>query len=269
MSARTAHLVHGRDLAEPLSAPIAGGRAVAMTRCSPEKELNEDSLALFEVGAEQGVLAVADGLGGHANGAAASETVVRRLAEAIGELEDDAALRSAVIDGVERAQTEILSLRSGSGATLALAFVAPGEVRTLHAGDSGILVVGQRGAVRLQSASHSPTGYAVEAGLLAEEDALVHAERHLVSNYIGYEGMHLEVGSPQRLRPRDTVLVASDGVYDNLSTKELVELVRKGALEDVARELAKTVHERMLDRDGPNPSKPDDATFVLFRSEGA
>jgi serine/threonine protein phosphatase PrpC len=140
-----------------------------------------------------------------------------------------------------------------------------GRLRTYHAGDSMILVVGQRGRRKLQTVSHSPVGYAVEAGVLDEGDALHHDELHLISNMVGADDMRIEMGSPRALAPRDTVLLASDGLLDNVHLEEIVELVRRGPLADAARRLVEKSRARMAGLD-PGPSKPDDTTFILFRS---
>src|SRR6185295_7188858 len=65
-----------------------GGTAAVFTTRSPQKETaNEDVAAVWPVGAKSGVLAVADGLGGHAGGERASrlavESVQKSLQEAI------------------------------------------------------------------------------------------------------------------------------------------------------------------------------------------
>jgi serine/threonine protein phosphatase PrpC len=138
-----------------------------------------------------------------------------------------------------------------------------GTIRPYHVGDSEILVTGQRGRLKLQIVPHSPTGYGVESGLLDEEAAIVHEDRHFVSNVVGSREMRIEVGPTLRARPRDTVLLASDGLFDNLRQEEILEIVRCGPLAKVAEELAGRTRARMK---GAEPrGKPDDLTFVLWR----
>jgi serine/threonine protein phosphatase PrpC len=128
-----------------------------------------------------------------------------------------------------------------------------------------ILAVGQRGKIRLQTVSHSPIGYAVEAGFLEEREAMQHEDRHLVSNMIGASDMRIEIGPVVTLKPRDTVLLASDGISDNLHVEEIVNLVRKGPLDTVVRSLAVACGERMREENTETPSKPDDMTFIAYR----
>ena len=108
-------------------------------------------------------------------------------------------------------------------------------------------------------------GYALESGLLEEKEALHHDQRHLISNMVGSAEMRIEVGSPIRLAPRDTVLLATDGLLDNLSLQEIIDGIRTGPSATVARNLARTCRQRMREPEGGDPSKPDDVTFLLFR----
>jgi serine/threonine protein phosphatase PrpC len=135
------------------------------------------------------------------------------------------------------------------------------SIRPYHVGDSEIWVVGQRGRLKLQTISHSPVGYAVEAGLLSEAEALAHEDRHIVSTLLGSDDMRLEMGSALTLAPRDTVLLASDGLFDNLDAETIVDLVRAGPLERAAEALAESGYAAM------ERGKPDDITFILFRLE--
>jgi serine/threonine protein phosphatase PrpC len=77
--------------------------------------------------------------------------------------------------------------------------------------------------------------------------------------------MRIEVGSQQPIAPRDTLLLASDGLSDNLRTEEIVALLRTGALDAACDRLAELARARMVAPSEGEPSKPDDLTFVAFR----
>ena len=250
-----------------MSYAFADGEAVLFTRRCPDVErANEDACALLPWGDDSGALVVADGVGGHPNGGDAAALVIDSLREALlaGKLAEKS-LRDCVLSGIETANRRVLESGRGSMTTVAIALIRAGRARPIHVGDSGALITGQRGRLKLVTMSHSPVGYAVESGLLDEEEAVHHEERHVVSNVVGCPQMHVEIGFPRPLAPRDTVLVASDGVFDNLLPDEIVEHIRKGPLLDAAAALDAAVSRRMTcGRDG-QPSKPDDVTFLLFR----
>lgn len=249
---------------------LAAGTTVLCGFADPTQEGRpSEDRALVWSGGKRTVLAVADGAGGHASAGRAAELAVEAVAASI--TDDDApdALRHAVLDAFDVANRRVADLGVGAATTLAVAVLDGPRLRALHCGDSTVLVVGGRGAVRLATIAHSPVGYAVEAGWLDDDEALLHEERHLVSNMLGNPEMRVEVHTPIRLRPRDTVLLATDGVFDNLQVEEVAELVRKGPLPAAARALADACRARMLSpRDG-QPSKPDDTTFVLYRCGSA
>ena len=256
-----------REMSDSEVLPIAGGRAAVFSARRPGDEgANEDAAGLLPVDGRRGVLAVADGLGGQPGGAEASRIALRCLKRSIARItEPDNAVRSAILDGVERANAAVMELGIGAATTLAAIEVSGTSLRPYHVGDSAILVTGQRGKLKLQTIQHSPVGYAIEAGVLDEQEALHHDDRHLISNMVGTRDMRIEVGSAIDLAPRDTALLATDGVFDNLGVGEVVEIVRTRSLEDAGRMLARLCRERMEDPVEGRPSKPDDYTFVLFR----
>jgi len=234
-TSRTQHmddavLILDRDMSEPETHRLAGGHAAVFSARSPGRQTpNEDAAALLPIDPGSAVLAVADGLGGESAGEEAAALAVRCLADALEpSVRSRSLLRDAILNGFERANREVRRLPGAAATTLAVVEIQEDLVRPYHVGDSAILLMGQRGRIKLRTVSHSPVGFAVEAGLLDEADALQHDDRHLVSNVLGGPDMRIEVGSVLHLAARDTLLLASDGLADNLHTAEIVECVRKG-----------------------------------------
>lgn len=252
--------VEGADL------DLAQGQVSVRTFCSPEKETdNEDSAAVIPFGADGLVLAVADGVGGSPGGQQASNLAVRTLEEVLARTSpapDN--LRAAIVDAVEEANRRILDLGRGAATTLVVGEFLNGRVRSYHVGDSELMSVGQRGRIKLRVTPHSPTGFAVEAGLLDEDEAVEHDARHLIFNVIGAPDMRIEIGTPVRLDAYDTVILSSDGLLDNLFVDEIVNVIRSGTLARASDELTSLALTRMADSDN-GPSKPDDFTIILYR----
>jgi serine/threonine protein phosphatase PrpC len=234
---------------------------------SPEKDtFNEDSAAVIQLGDDSVVLAVADGVGGNAGGREASNAAVKTLSRFLRKLPDETPqLRPAILDAVEEANKTVLGLTRGAATTLVVAQLDATRLRSYHVGDSELLAVGQRGRIKQRVVPHSPTGFAVEAGLLDEDDAVQHDQRHVLFNVIGSSDMRVEVGPALQLAVRDTVLLASDGLFDNVFADEIIEIIRRGPLGAAADRLMATAGKRMTARIGTKPSKPDDLTVVLYR----
>ena len=271
VSPEDAVLLRETEQTSPLVCAFCGGQAALMSLRSPAKEsANEDAAALIPFDDTSGVLLVADGAGGQRGGTQASSIALHELTAALEHAaREKTGLREAILDGIEAANREITTLGIGAATTIVVAELAGGRLRPYHVGDSGILAVGQKGKLKLQTIFHSPTGYAVESGLLNEREALRHDERHLVSNVIGIPEMRIEMGGSIELSPKDTVLLATDGLFDNLRTAEIVELLRKGPLEQALADLTAAAAKRMQSKEATRPGKPDDLTVVAFRLDAS
>lgn len=263
----TGRLYCGKDLEDSQLHQLCLGLAAVYTRRSPESStINEDSCAIIPYDNEAGLIVVADGAGGLPSGEQASAMVVSELRSTVRKAARNGSdLRGAVLDAIESANRKIAALGIGAGTTVAVAEINGTHLRTYHVGDSQIMLVGQKGKVKLTTKSHSPVGYAIEAGLLDRDAALAHHERHLVSNLVGMTTMSIEINPTIELSPHDTVIVASDGLFDNLREAEIVAYCRKGSLLNIARAIAAHCHERMLN--GHCPSKPDDLSFIAYRQQ--
>lgn len=260
-------LLEGDDAPEIVDVSVGGGSLIAYTCRAPDKETsNEDAVAAIPYGPDAVVLVVADGAGGMPQGRRAARTAISTLANS---LEDSIAettlLRSAILDGIEAANQAVIALGTGSATTMTVVAIDGLITRTFQVGDSEAMVVGQRGRIKAQTMAHSPTGFAVEAGFLDKKEALHHEDRHLLSNFIGTADMHIGVGAEVKLKPRDTVLLASDGLMDNIHTHEIVELIRKGPLSAAIDSITNLAKRRMVVESKHQPSKPDDLSVILFR----
>lgn len=235
----------------------------------PDKDVSEDALLGMALSDDSIIVCVVDGMGGMQNGRAAARTSAAAIHDQLKRHEPGSSRRATLVEGFELAHAEVTAQCPGGGATAVAAVITPDFVQTVHAGDAEALVIGQRGRLKHRTVAHSPVSYAVHAGLLSEEDALVHPERHLVSNGIGIEGMTIQVGPKVRLARRDTIVLASDGLTDNVFEAEIVETLRKGPL---SRQLDRLVHmtrERMdAALSAPESDaigKPDDLTVIAVR----
>lgn len=260
-------LLDGDKVPDQLKTTVGGGEIVAYTGRAPDKDTeNEDTVAIIPYGPAGVVLVIADGAGGLPAGRRASQTAVASLD---GSLQLAASqtmlLRTAILNGIEAANEAVLDLANGSATTMTIVTIEGRIARTYQIGDSEALITGQRGVIRAQTMVHSPTGFAVEAGFLDQREALHHEERHLVSNFIGTSDMRIDIGAAVELRPKDTVLVASDGLTDNIHLHEIKDLVRSGPLQQSLDAVVSLARHRMSVESTHQPSKPDDLSIILFR----
>jgi serine/threonine protein phosphatase PrpC len=243
-----------------------GNIAVAVAACFDKPGAGEDAAALIPVSKDRIALAIADGVGGLPAARRAAATAVKRLRDSLRRIDKDHERpRTAILDGMEAANDELCELGAGSATTLVVADVQGDMVRTFHVGDSAAWLIGQRGVIKFQTTPHSPVGFAVEAGLIDADEALDHDELHIITNVIGSAEMIIEMSTPTPIAKRDTLLLASDGLFDNLLPDEIIDLVRAGPLDTCMESLWALVAERMQGNDDDQPSKPDDFSAILFR----
>jgi PPM family protein phosphatase len=251
---------------------VAGGAAAAWAAPRPGNARSEDALLVLPLAPDTAVLAIADGMGGLPGGGTAAARAIAALAEAVeAGLAAGTPLQTSILDGIDRANASVLSMGTGAATTLAVAELAGGQVRAYNVGDSEVMVFGQRGRLKLRTLSHSPVGFALQAGLVDHEEALHHEDRHIVSNFVGSRDMRIEVGSALRLGPMDTVVVCSDGLVDNLRLQEISAIMSSGPLDRQLEALAHCAVARMTGAEDAapapdgQPSKPDDLSLIAFR----
>lgn len=255
----------GADLEDPELHTLGLGLAAVYTRRCPEAVgVNEDACAIVPFHDEAGVLVVADGAGGLPGGEQAAAIVIAALRDKVRHaLRSGGELRSAILDGIDSAQQKVLKLGIGAATTVAIAEIDGHRLRTYHVGDSQVMLIGQKGKVKFATKCHSPVGYAIEAGLLDRDTAMTHSSRHMVSNLIGSTTMSIEISTPVEIAPKDTILIASDGLYDNLFEDQIIDICRKGQLLHITRSLVTACDAHM--RSHLDIGKPDDLSLIAYR----
>ncbi len=238
----------------------------------PQKAVNEDAALLVDLGPQGMVACAIDGMGGMANGREAAAITARCVREALDEAPTDdlSGVRNALVDGLEAANTEVVRDLNGAGATVVAAIISPGFVQTVHVGDAEAVVVAGEGKLSFRTVPHSPVGHAMKAGLLDEESALFHPDRHFVSNGIGLDGMQIQIGPRVPFNETDTVALCSDGVTDNAFEQEIVTSLEQGTLLESTSSLFDLCYGRSVAASActlraDELGKADDITLVVIR----
>jgi serine/threonine protein phosphatase PrpC len=253
------------NITAPDTYSIDGFELSVFSLRNPEiEDKNEDSLGVFVLDTETIVLAVADGAGGHPSGEKASKMAIEAIEDCL--QQRDKELRSRILDGIEQANQSLLEGSPGSKTTLTICEISQNQARSYQVGDSGMIISGNKGKLIYRTVFHSPVGYGVEAGLINEREALKHPELNFISNLVGDPEMRIELGPLVSLQPLDTVCLASDGLFDNLTSLDLVELVRKDTTENAAIALAGHLTSMFYAKDS-HEVKLDDACFILCRQK--
>ena len=200
----------------------------AQTDVGRVRALNEDSFI-----ARRPLFIVADGLGGHARGDAASQAAIRVLDEAF---PGDASVHpDAVVAAIAAANAEVrtLSLPDDIGAAVAgTTLVGLVEVVTdsgnawlaLNIGDSR-LYAWDGSRLEQLSVDHSAVQELYEAGLISASEMESHPERNIITRALGAED---EIDADTWIVPaagEQTFLVCSDGLTRELSDERIAHIL--------------------------------------------
>lgn len=240
------------------------------TACPTTDEINEDSIAFFDISESRIVLAVADGAGGYPTGEEASHCLVSMVGEKLESVDKKSleGFRNPILDGIEAANASLMELGTGAKTTATVCEIVDGRFRSYQVGDSGALVCGQKGKEKFRTVFHSPVGYGVEAGLIGEEEALSEPDLNMVANIVGDRDMAIEIGPVVNLDERDSILVASDGVFDNFTGTDLAEMIRTGSILEAGEQIVGFFRERLASDPEAKRTKFDDLSFFIFRLRG-
>jgi protein phosphatase len=193
----------------------------AATNAGYVRECNEDR---FLVRSDLGLWAVADGMGGHAQGEAASIAVIESLAT-IEPQHSVAALLQACEDRLIEANAQIreMAARRGidvMGTTIVVLLIFDCHYACLWSGDSRAYLI--RGArIHQITRDHTEAEELIAEGLLSGEEALRWPRRNVVTQAIGvFEKPEFEIRRGELL-PGDVIVLCSDGLTGHVEPAEL------------------------------------------------
>ena len=200
------------------------------------REDNQDRVAVV-VSPHAALMAVLDGMGGHAEGERAAETGRKVLVDRFGRpaqplLDPMGFLHLAL----GRAHEEVTALGANlpierrPRATCAACLVQEGTVWWAHMGDSRIYLL-RGGAVYRRTRDHSHVEILLQEGLITPEQALNHPLRNFVEVCLGGDPMlpEMDMGRLQRVQAGDQLLVCTDGFWANLSDNDITTVLSSDA----------------------------------------
>lgn len=184
------------------------------------RQRNEDALLARP---ERGILAVADGLGGHPAGDLASLTAVQAL--------DEAPLTAAagaddLVAATRDAHNAVLAVaeeepgRLGMGTTVVLAAIDGGRARIVHVGDSRAYLLSTDGELQAVTRDHGMHGYLTQA-LGLDRDVEPDVAEVLCE-------------------PGSRLLLCTDGLTNMVDDDKLAELLGQGDAQEACDALVQT-----------------------------
>ena len=242
--------------------------AYGSTNKGKQRESNEDSYLLMP---ELDIYVVADGMGGHNDGAVASLNAVKVIGEyftleIVAEMMTDRdiveeKLRNAVVETHERLLRMIKANPEydGMGSTIAISFIHDNVLHTCHVGDSRVYVINSWGITQITK-DHSAVGELVRTGEMTKEEARQSPLKNQITQAVGVPlDIAPEYNRTYVLNEGDVVLLCSDGLWEMLPDKEIQAIVLEG--KPMEETCGKLIHQ--ANEAGGN----DNITVVLIEIE--
>jgi serine/threonine protein phosphatase PrpC len=209
------------------------------------------------------LLAVADGMGGHAGGEVASQIAIKALATLIPVLTapdiDTDSIEDLLLNSLHTIDGEILRIASdeielrGMGTTLTALLIRDGRVALLHVGDSRCYRL--RGNTFEQlTHDHTVLQELLDSGAISISEAHDHPQRSMLTQVLMGEGSVAPVLMVYEVNSKDRFLLCSDGLSSVLTEKEIKSLLKKSNRDEAVEALIEATYVN---------GAPDNVTVVI------
>jgi protein phosphatase len=207
----------------------------AATDVGRVREGNEDAYLVDDA---TGLVAVADGMGGHRAGEVASATALEALRAAVSGGRPLREAMEAANEAVFGKSLTDTGLR-GMGTTLTAAtVVSGGTVLVGHVGDSRAYLL-HDGELQQVTVDHSLVEELVREGRLTADEAAVHPQRSIITRALGVDAsVEVDVYSLE-LEAGDRLLLCSDGLTGMVQAETIAGILRRE--DDLTRAAAQLV----------------------------
>lgn len=203
----------------------------------------EDALWPLQPTTEDRWFVLCDGMGGHARGEVASQTVCEALGEWYCEkavhpvskvqIEDALAYAYAQLD--EKDGDELHKM----GTTLTLLYIGSEGVMAAHMGDSRIYHIRPGVGVLYQSRDHSLVFDLYQAGEITYEEMLTSPQKNIITRAMqpGENNRNrIDIIHITNIQPGDWFYLCSDGMLEKMTDKELANLLTSDASNEEKRQ---------------------------------
>jgi len=209
------------------------------------------------------LLAVADGMGGHAGGEVASKIAITTLAGMVPVLTaqdiDTDSIEDLLLNSLHTIDGEIALVASdeielrGMGTTLTALLIRDGRAALLHVGDSRCYRL--RGNTFEQlTHDHTVLQELLDSGTISMSEAHDHPQRSMLTQVLMGEGSVAPVLMVYEVNPKDRFLLCSDGLSSVLTEKEIKSLLKKSNRDEAVEALVEATYVN---------GAPDNVTVVV------
>ncbi len=205
---------------------------------------NEDRVA-YAYTSDAMVMVLCDGMGGHARGEVASQLTVQVItslfrARATPLLPD---LSTFLLDAVYAAHDAIneyamrKKMPEPPRTTCVVAVIQKGMASWAHVGDSRLYHFNRHGFLS-RTRDHSAVQQLLDEGAISEQEMGIHPDRNKLYNSVGgFTLPDIDLNQPVKLHSGDVLLLCTDGIWPELTPKEMFSTLRAYPLEKAVKNM--------------------------------
>lgn len=183
-----------------------------------------------------GLFIVADGMGGHHDGEKASAMTANTVAKEVmatiytpllsGDTEDQPPISEALTSAIEKANVEVIKHVPDGGTTVTSVVIIGDLAYIAHVGDSRIYLLHKDGIEQI-TRDHSLVQRLIELDQITPQEAVDHPNKNMLYRAIGQNEV-VEVDTlTRRLPPKSRLLLCSDGLWNQVEDKEILDAVKQ------------------------------------------
>lgn len=228
--------------------PLYSITAHTLTDVGSHRTANEDCIQYVAASRQDGLLLVADGMGGHAAGEVASRMVVEHVCDAYtgGSHSGLHTLLQSTLADANRAihaAAGANEAQRGMGTTCMALAVHEGRAYCAYVGDSRLYLLRAETLYQM-SEDHSLVRQLINQGLLTPEEAHYHGDTHVVLRALGTRPA-VDITTwptPFPVQPGDCFIACSDGLYDLVDDATLQRIVQRHTPEAACKRLVEAAN---------------------------
>ncbi|WP_027623413.1 Stp1/IreP family PP2C-type Ser/Thr phosphatase [Clostridium lundense] len=204
------------------------------------RPINEDSVGYY-VDNNIGIYVIADGMGGHNAGEVASKLAVDSVIEYFKKNTNFKELEIELENAIRYANEKIYELSKknnkmdGMGTTLTACLIREKEVVIANVGDSSCYVISKDDKIKKITKDHSLVQQLLDNGSITEEEALCHPNKNIITRALGtYATVEVDTFT-LNLNDIEKVILCSDGLTNDVTPKEMYDIIMKNSNEESCR----------------------------------
>ena len=209
------------------------------------------------------IFAVADGLGGHRGGAIASRTALKSVKAEFYKWHGGAA-DGMIGQAIQKANQKVFCVAQSDPelfrkmqTTLTIVALDQDSLTVGHIGDCRLYRL-RDDCIKILTRDHTMANDLLQMHLISAEQASTHPGRHQLTRSIGSElFMNADI-IREKVRPDDTYLLCSDGLWSELTEEEILNAMQQN---DVSSACEKLVRVAL------SAGAPDNITAIAFHIE--